>query len=365
MRKPRMVVLVAVTVACVAASSLGQVTPAAGVTPPDDTPKFNIGATIFGDSTYQQSPKVQDADRNNVNLTSFNIARAYINVTGNLNHRIAFRITPDIARESGSGSSLSGSQTYRLKYAYGQFNLDDWTTRGTWLRLGMQQTPWIDYAENLWRYRFQGTVFLDRELFLSSSDVGFSGHYNFPGNYGDVHAGFYNGETYSRPEVNNQKAFQVRGTVRPMPLGGVWKGLRVTGFYDGDSYFKGAKRQRALAQISFEHPLFTVAYEHFKGKDRSTVTSGTIDSKGYSAWATAKLGANGWEAILRHDELQPNESISGQKRKRNIAGIAYWFQGLQRVTSALLLDYDSLERTGLTPSVPRTTNYALKMLINF
>lgn len=29
-----------------------QVTPAAGYTPPDDTPAFKIGATIFGDYTY-------------------------------------------------------------------------------------------------------------------------------------------------------------------------------------------------------------------------------------------------------------------------------------------------------------------------
>jgi hypothetical protein len=108
-----------------------------------------------------------------------------------------------------------------------------------------------------------------------------------------------------------------------------------------------------------------VAYENFKGKDRPTVASSTIGSKGFSAWATIKLGTNGWEAILRHDELQPNDKISSQKKKRNIAGIAYWFQGLQKVTTAVLLDYDSLERTGLTPSVPRTTNYGLKMLINF
>jgi hypothetical protein len=30
-----------------------------------------------------------------------------------------------------------------------------------------------------------------------------------------------------------------------------------------------------------------------------------------------------------------------------------------------LADYDSLERTGITPTVPRATNYAIHMLINF
>ena len=50
---------------------------------------------------------------------------------------------------------------------------------------------------------------------------------------------------------------------------------------------------------------------------------------------------------------------------RTLAGIAYWFHPLQGVQSALMADYDSLERTGITPSVPRATNYALHMLINF
>jgi hypothetical protein len=35
------------------------------------------------------------------------------------------------------------------------------------------------------------------------------------------------------------------------------------------------------------------------------------------------------------------------------------------VQTALLADYDSLERTGITPSVPKTTNYAVHALINF
>ena len=68
---------------------------------------------------------------------------------------------------------------------------------------------------------------------------------------------------------------------------------------------------------------------------------------------------------MRHDDFKPNKNVSSQKRKRNIAGIAYWLPGLTRVTAAALLDYDSLQRTGVTPSVPRTTNYGLKMLINF
>ena len=178
-------------------------------------------------------------------FNSFNIARAYINVTGNISHIVAFRVTPDITRETGTGSSLNGSYTYRLKYAYAQFNMDDWMTRGSFARFGMQQTPWIDFIDSVYRYRFQGPTLEDREGILSSSDVGATFRYVFAGNYGEVHGGIYNGDNYNRPELNDQKALMVRGTFRPLRQHSILRGLRFTGFYDHDAYVKNAERTRA------------------------------------------------------------------------------------------------------------------------
>src|SRR2546426_3543816 len=101
----------ALTALCtaLATGAYAQVTPAAGYTPPDDTRKFNVGATIFADYTYQESPQIADVDKNSVKLSSFNVSRAYINITGQLNHLLFFRITPDIARETSTTSAISGS----------------------------------------------------------------------------------------------------------------------------------------------------------------------------------------------------------------------------------------------------------------
>jgi len=348
-----------------ASGAFAQVTPAAGVTPPDDTPKVNIGATIFADYTINQSPKILDADGNQVRFSSFNVGRSYLNVTGNLNHRISFRITPDIARETGTGSSLNGSYTFRLKYAFGQYALDDWTTHGSWVRLGQQQTPYVDHTEGIYRYRFQGPIFADRIGVLSSSDAGLSAHWNIPGNYGDVHGGFYNGENYNRAETNNQKGFEIRGTVRPLPLGGIWKGLRVTGFLVEDHYVSNAKRQRAIGQVTFEHPVVNAGFDVLTAKDQTSITKSEVDGKGWSAWATPKLGTTGWELLLRHDDFTPNKTVSSQKQKRDIEGVAYWFQGLQKVSCALMLDRDSLKQSNFTPVRANDTRYGLKLLINY
>src|SRR5438067_7947435 len=238
-----------------------QVTPAAGYTPPDDTPSIRVGVTIYTDFTYQPSPDVTDTDGNVINPSSFNVARSYINVTGNLSHIVAFRITPDVTRESGlvtlgPGSSISNdSLVFRIKYAFAQINLDDWMTKGSWARFGIQQTPLLDYEENIYRYRFQGTMFTEREGFYNSADAGASFHYNLPSNYGDVHVGVYNGEGYTRPDPNDQKAIEIRGSLRPFARNAPrLRGVRATVFYDGDNYIKDAERTRFIGQLTYEHP---------------------------------------------------------------------------------------------------------------
>src|SRR2546425_13170710 len=108
--------------------AFAQVTPAAGYTPPDDTPAIKVGTTIFTDYTYTDEPTSLDADGNTIHPAAFNVTRAYINVTGNVSHNVSFRVTPDVSRLTTTGAastSLDGSLTFRLKYAYGQFNLDD------------------------------------------------------------------------------------------------------------------------------------------------------------------------------------------------------------------------------------------------
>jgi hypothetical protein len=340
-----------------------QVTPAAGYTPPDDTPAIRVGATIFADYTVQDQPKVTDAAGNTVTLTSFNVARSYINVTGNINHYIAFRITPDITRETGAGSSLNGSYTFRLKYAFAQFNLDDWVGRGSWARFGLHQTPFIDYYEGIYRYRFQGSIFVEREGFLTSSDNGASFHYNFPQNYGDFHVGVYNGEGYSKPEVNETKAFQIRGTVRPLHVHPVLRGLRITGFYDADANVKNADKHRGDVNVTFEHTYVNAGVEYLNTKDQSLPTSAAADGKGWSVFVTPK-STKGVEALLRFDHFEPNKS-NDTKRDRQIYGVAYWFPHQGNVSTALMFDVDNATFKNFTPAQPTQRRIAVHGLVNF
>jgi hypothetical protein len=350
------------TIAFPIGSASAQVTPAASYTPPDDTPSVRLGVTIFTDYTFQSSPDGRDAAGQEVNLNQFQVARAYLNVTGQVHHLLSFRITPDIARETGSGSSLAGSSTFRLKYAYAQVNLGDWLPGGSWARLGMQQTPYVDYGESVYRYRFQGPIFVDREGFLSSSDNGISFRTLFPANRGDVHAGLYNGDSYSRAEANDRKAFMVRGTFRPLPMSRYLRGLRLTGFYDEDAPVKGGERRRTVGDVSFEHRYANAGFVFLDATDQILPDAVEVDSRGFSVWATPRA-ARGWEGLLRYDRLSPDEATDSRK-SRTIAGIAYWLPA-RAATAVFLLDLEKVNYRNFEPVRADEQRLALHVLVNF
>jgi hypothetical protein len=336
--------------------------------PADDKPAIRVGVTLFFDYTVQTEPTKIDADGNSFTPTSFNVGRAYLNVTGQINHLIAFRVTPDIVRDSGSDSSTAGSYVYRLKYAYGQFNLDDWMTPGSWARFGMQQTPWVDFIDSIYRYRFQGPTFEDREGILSSSDVGASFHYNFNNNYGDVHTGYYNGDNYNQPEANDQKAWMTRVTVRPLPTNTALRGLRVTGFVDADAYVANAERQRQVVGVTYEHPYVHAGFNYLWTTDQAQALAPELDGHGYSIWLTPKTAKGyGWEGLLRFDHLRQEQagvSTEGE-RNRTIVGIAYWFPRQGAVSAAVMVDFEQVDNARYEPFKPKERRWAIHTLIGF
>jgi len=377
------VVLAAVMLALAAAPAAhAQATPAAGQKPPDDTPSIKIGAVVFADYTYQQKPTTTDAAGNTINSSAFNLTRSYIDIKGNLSHIVAFRVTPDVTRETGTGGSLDGSLTFRVKYAFAQISLDDWLPKGTWVRFGVQQTPYVDSYETVYRYRFQGTIFPEREGYMSSADVGVSFRTTLPSNYGDIHVGVYNGEGYSKPEMNNKKALMMRVGFRPLPQHAIMKGWRVQGFYTYDNYMENTPRRRTVVDTTFEHPCLVVGFEYLSTTDKasSAPASGvalnpTLNGTGWGIFATPKkVFSNGSsiEALLRYDHMRPGgvataTSITSPDalNERFIGGVAYWFPKTGNVSSALLLDVENVTYPNYTPARPTDQRIFLHSLISF
>jgi hypothetical protein len=375
--------LAAFVLAAAVASAADEPKPAASPKPAE-TPKpaegssVKVGTTIFTDFTYQEAPRVLDADKNLVHKTEFEVRRAYINVVGTFSDLFVVRVTPDVAARlstSGSGlpadarvgTSFDGSLVLRLKYAYGQVNLDrvgSWA-KGGWVRLGQQPTPYFDAIEVIYRYRFQGTTFVERTGLLSSSDVGLTAHANGPAGYGDLQLGFYNGDTYTRPEANGQKAFQARASVRPLPRHSFLKGARLHAFYDHDSPVAGGRRERFVATVTFEHRHANLGFDYVSAEDRVSglASAPTVEASGYSVWITPRTSF-GLEGLFRYDHFEPNRATGGAKRE-TIAGVAYWIPVRKApLTAALLLDYDGIAYDSALAR-PDEKRWELKALLTF
>jgi len=336
---------------------------------PQARPSVRVGGTIFYDYTFTNAPKSTDADGNEYKGSAFDVRRAYINITGSMSPLISFRITPDIRRETSATSSLSGSLNFRVKYAYVQFNLDEWMPSGSRVRLGIHQTPYIESQEGVYRYRFQGTIFAERDGGLSSSDAGVSFRAALPDRYGTVQVGVYNGEGYSRPDNNGKVSVQLIGQVRPFAKSeGVVSGLRTTVFYDHGYYVQDAERRRFIANATFEHRRLNAGFDWVVGRDQLRIISPDIDSTGLSFFVTPFLNekGKGLEGLLRYDYWTSEAAGVDGSRRRVIIGGAYWFPNTGPAQAALLVDWEQVTRAGsFLSSEQKQQRLAVHGLINF
>ena len=107
--------------------------------------------------------------------------------------------------------------------------LDDEGHRGS--RFGIQQTPWVDFEEGIYRYRFQGTVFAEREGYRVARRT--------PARRSTTTcrrttATFTSASTTARTTTGRKstirRRFEFRGTLRPFAKGSpVLRGIRVHG----------------------------------------------------------------------------------------------------------------------------------------
>jgi hypothetical protein len=369
--KYRLAMFSAILSLAIAGPAYSQVTPAAGYTPPDDTPSIKVGVVFYGNYTYTSAPQSTDSDGNKISPNSFDVTRSYLNFTGNINHRVQYRITPDVTRATvtGATASFNNSLVFRIKYAYMQFNLDDWSGswKQTWIRMGANQTPLVDWEEGIYRYRFQGTTFSERVGRLTSSDFGVSFHTSFPKNYGEIHTGIYNGDGYTAAEANNRKAFQTRVTVRPLATSSslTARGFRGTAFYDWDTYMKNDPRERLWFQGLFENAHLTAAVDWLDAKDQPNAAAAEIHGRGYSVWATPAFQEKnkGPELLLRWDSYTPSLANTSARQNTAIFGASYWFRHEGTSTASLLVDEEIVKFPGTATASQRRT--IVHLLFNY
>jgi hypothetical protein len=298
-----------------------------------------VGGVVYAQYQYLLSDEAADAN-------NFDIARAYVNVTGAFGHGVSGRVTADIYRPG------DGSLTYRLKYAYAAYNPEG---SALTFKLGQIHTPWVDFEEALWDFRMQGTIALDRNGYLTSSDFGAG----IDGTWGKdavtAQVGVFNGEGYNRTPGDRHKDFAGRISVRLVPTDDASRtgGLRLSGFGHSGTPTGGGIRSRALGMLSYKSKLLTLAAEYAITRDRADdpappalPDAATLRGEVITAFGVVRIPDSPVMLIGRVDVVDPDVDASGDRRTRYIGGMAYQLSPNLR----LLADIDHLSYEGGAPT---------------
>ncbi|HEU4569820.1 MAG TPA: hypothetical protein VFS07_04555 [Gemmatimonadales bacterium] len=273
-------------------------------------------------------------------LNAFDVTRTYININAKFSGGVSTRATSDIYRNA------DGSLAYRLKYGYVAYQPEG---RPTTFKLGLVQTPWVSREEDLWEYRMQGPIALDRNKIMTSADFGLSADTRI-GDRLELNAAVVNGEGYSKSEGDQRKDFQLRASYRLASSDdtGPYGGLRVSGYAGLGRPTGGGVRDRFIGMLSYRTRQYTVAAEYVSTADSSTATP-TPKTTGslVSAFALYHLPSSKVTLLGRVDLYDPNTDASDDKSTRVIGGASYQLSPNLR----LLADVDLLSHEAGDPEV--------------
>ena len=293
--------------------------------------------SISGVGYTQWNYNVSGTQHNN----TFDVTRTYLNFNAKFTGGVSTRVTPDIYRNA------DGSLGYRLKYGYVSYqpNAGNLT-----YKFGLIQTPWLSREEDLYDYRMQGGMALERGGYLTSADFGLSADAKLMSGRLDVNAGVYNGEGYKKTDADQRKDFMARASYR---LGttddnSAFGGLRLTAYGAIGRRTGGGNRDRYIGMLSYKSTRWTLAAEYGMTRDSSTVAPLAL-SKGsvLSAFGVYRLPATKVAVIGRVDITDPNTDLSNDKTTRIIGGLSYQLSPNLR----LLGDVDLLSHEGVVPAL--------------
>jgi hypothetical protein len=297
---------------------------------------FKFGSTIFSEWNSK-------SENNGPSTNSFKLNRGYITLTKDFNSWLGMNVTTDLftsvdANDKGNGLEL------RFKYAYANLNL--W---GTTSQLGLVPTPSDAYDSSIWPYRVQGKNLLDDLGIQASADLGVSNQGVFggymdadylkyasklsAGKWGGYWVGVFNGAGYDQPESNSDKAVSGLIYVRPAPMVPVLKGLQLAyygNYGKSNSNFTAAGRkgdfpdwQANIAQISFQHSLFTLMGQYYWGKGTKTSTEDNNRSAYLMSGFLRIPGVEKLRVFGKYYYYDPNTDKSNDGYTTYVTGLSY------------------------------------------
>ena len=262
--------------------------------------KLSVDGVIYADYFYNLTQGAAPAS-----IDAFELTRLYLTVREQVSDRVKIRATLE-------GSEGTAANALWIKYAYAEYSD---IFRGSNVRMGVIQTPWISYEEdNLWKNRFMAKVMVDNEGIMNSADVGVGISGNIAGKLINYDATVMNGEGYKTPEVSQYKDFAARESVR---ITDAWK---VHAYEQaGWAGLTGTLRNRDIVGFSYQPGDLNVVAYYLAGQDASVFKSG------YSAYVIYNINKiiSGLSVVARYDFYDPDTNVSNNSWHRIIAGFVF------------------------------------------
>jgi len=308
-----------------------------------------------------QNGETGDLD-NGAGYSQFAIKRGYFRITKELlpwfDAHMTFDVTTvkDPELTGDPANNFDGSVAVRIKYAYGKFRLPDFAFfTKPFFEVGVVHMPWLDFEEHVNMYRAQDTMFMERNGLFNSADLGLTfvsllggempkeyqekvSHY-YPGRYGSMSVGIYNGAGYHASEKNRNKPVEARLTIRPVP--DIIPGLQASyfGIWGKGNNDKNPDWQVNNGMLIFEHEYVALTGQYYWGKGNQKGDDEN-DKDGYSVFAEIKPHMK-FSLIGRYDRFDPNDDVNNDENTRYIIGAAYHID--KRHKNMVILDYDTVD----------------------
>jgi len=173
----------------------------------------------------------------------FDVPRVHGAITGEFGP-VKGRVVLEAVRSAGEGALIGvagDSLVLRLREAWAGYRYKEWFSAA----MGVVPTLTVPELEGTWRLRVVGPAPLEQTGMAAPADLGLTGRFNFPKNYGYIAAGVFNGEGYTRRELNRGKNVEIAASVHPVP-GGAARPFGIFGSYVIGSSGTGAARSDRL-----------------------------------------------------------------------------------------------------------------------
>jgi len=309
------------------------------------------------------------------NFSEFKLKRGYVSVHKRFTERLSARITQDITvDQEGDGR---GDIELRLKYGYMKYQLDQIAFLSQpFMEFGLVHRPWLDFEQKITGLRVQGTMFLERYWILRSADYGvmfgsllggqMDAEYRknvssaYPGRYGSIAFGLFNGGGYEAIEENENKLFEGRLTLRPLPA--VLPGMQASclvGHGKGNTTASPDLRYLAVF-LSMEHSRFLATAQYYTGKGDVFGTAidsegKALDQRGFSLLGKVVTPISNLALFGRIDRFDSDTAVDDAEYHRYIAGLSVPIHQ----KSKIIIDYDHLE-SDLLSGIERTWEIAVE-----